>query len=159
MNQKKMKKMCGKMTRLIDADALTDELIKGIEADTDKSIQTSFTKSVCMILCKAIEQQPTIDAVPVSELKDTEKERDYWMNMAHSYETTILRLVESITPKEPTVDAVPVKRGMWTFIRLTDKDYGHKAKECSSCGSTFFDTRQWNYCPNCGAYMKGIGDD
>ena len=53
------------MKRLIDADALTDELIKGIEADTDRSIQTSFTKSVCMILCKAIEQQPTIDAEPV----------------------------------------------------------------------------------------------
>jgi hypothetical protein len=53
----------------------------------------------------------------------------------------------------PTVDAVPVKRGMWTFIRLTDKDYGHKAKECSSCGSTFFDTKQWNYCPNCGVRM------
>lgn len=53
------------MQRLIDADALTDELIKGIEADTDRSIQTSFTKSVCMILCKAIEQQPTIDAEPV----------------------------------------------------------------------------------------------
>lgn len=53
------------MQRLIDADALTDELIKGIEADTGKSVQTTFTKSVCMILCKAIEQQPTIDAEPV----------------------------------------------------------------------------------------------
>ena len=53
------------MIRLIDADALTDELIKGIEADTGKSVQTTFTKSVCMILCKAIEQQPTVDAEPV----------------------------------------------------------------------------------------------
>lgn len=53
------------MTRLIDADALTDELIKGIEADKDKSIQTSFVKSVCMIICKAIDAQPTIDAEPV----------------------------------------------------------------------------------------------
>ena len=50
--------------RLIDADALTDELLKGIEADTGKSVQTAFTKSVCMILCKAIEQQPTIHAAP-----------------------------------------------------------------------------------------------
>lgn len=53
------------MKRLIDADALTDELIKGIEADKDKSIQTSFVKSVCMIICKAIDEQPTIDAEPV----------------------------------------------------------------------------------------------
>lgn len=58
------------MTRLIDANALTDELIKGIEADTDKSIQTTFTKSVCMILCKAIEQQPTVDAVQAIRCKD-----------------------------------------------------------------------------------------
>ena len=50
------------MTRLIDADALTDELIKGIEEDTDKSIQSSLAKSVCMLICKAIERQPTIDA-------------------------------------------------------------------------------------------------
>lgn len=53
------------MQRLIDADALTNELIKGIEADKDKSIQTSFVKSVCMIICKAIDAQPTIDAEPV----------------------------------------------------------------------------------------------
>lgn len=56
--------------RLIDADALTDELIKGMEADTDKSTQATFAKSVCMILCKAIENQPTVDAVPVVRCKD-----------------------------------------------------------------------------------------
>lgn len=56
--------------RLIDADALNDELIRGVEADTDKSVQTTFTKSVCMILCKAIEKQPTVDAVPVIRCND-----------------------------------------------------------------------------------------
>lgn len=64
--------------RLIDADALTDELIKGIEADTDKSIQTSFTKSVCMILCKAIDQQPTIDAEPVRHGKWLYDNQFHW---------------------------------------------------------------------------------
>jgi hypothetical protein len=57
------------MTRLIDADALTNELIKGIEEDTDKSIQSSLAKSVCMLICKAIERQPTIDAEPVRHAK------------------------------------------------------------------------------------------
>lgn len=57
------------MVRLIDADALIDELIQGAEADKDKSIQATFAKSVCMILCKAIERQPTIDAVPVKHGK------------------------------------------------------------------------------------------
>ena len=61
----------------------------------------------------------------------------------------------AMVTQAPTIDAVPVKRGMWTFIRLTDKDYGNKAKECSSCGSVFFDTRQWAYCHNCGADMRG----
>ena len=68
----------------------------------------------------------------------------------HSFdESDILRRMNA-----NAVDAEPVKRGMWTFIRLTDKDYGYKAKECSLCGSTFFDTKQWNYCPNCGADMR-----
>ena len=56
--------------RLIDADALTDELIRESEADTSKSIQTSFAKSVCLLLCKALELQPTVDAVPVIRCKD-----------------------------------------------------------------------------------------
>lgn len=51
--------------RLIDADALKDELIRESEADTSKSIQTSFAKSVCLLLCKALELQQTVDAVPV----------------------------------------------------------------------------------------------
>jgi len=50
--------------RLIDADALISELLRGINADTDRSVQTEFTKSLCMLLCKAIEIQPTIDAEP-----------------------------------------------------------------------------------------------
>lgn len=53
------------MVRLIDAEELTDELIKGIEADTNKSIQTPFAKGVGLLLCKALELQPTVDAVPV----------------------------------------------------------------------------------------------
>ncbi len=56
--------------RLIDADALTDELIRESEADTSKSIQTSFAKSVCLLLCKALELQQTVDAVPVIRCKD-----------------------------------------------------------------------------------------
>lgn len=69
----------------------------------------------------------------------------------------VLEYAERFTRPDncPLVYEEPVKRGMWTFIRLTDKDYGHKAKECSSCGSTFFDTKKWNYCPNCGADMRG----
>ena len=47
------------------------------------------------------------------------------------------------------------KKGMWAKIRLTNKDYGARAKECSSCGSTFFNTIRWHYCPNCGADMRG----
>jgi len=61
--------------------------------------------------------------------------------------------LDGFIKSQPTIDAEPVKRGMWTFIRLTDKDWGHKAKECSSCGSTFFNTTLWDFCPNCGARM------
>ena len=99
--------------------------------------------------------------IDADALKETVRAQDYilkdWLNTIDKGMFTV-GIMYAID-EQPTVDAEPVKRGMWTFIRLTDKDYGHKAKECSSCGSTFFDTKQWNYCPNCGAYMKGIGDD
>lgn len=87
------------MTRLIDADVLTDELIKGMEADTDKSVQTTFTKSVCMILCKAIEKQPTVDAVPVIRCQDCK----YCETMTIFGKTALY----SCTRKSPAVDVLP----------------------------------------------------
>ena len=55
---------------------------------------------------------------------------------------------------QPTVDAVPVVHGHWVDITNDESlDYEYK---CSECGFHLF---MWsdltNYCPNCGADMRG----
>ena len=48
----------------------------------------------------------------------------------------------------PTIDAVPVLHGRW-------EDAGHGlVYKCSECGH-LEDMFLSNYCPNCGAYMRG----
>lgn len=53
----------------------------------------------------------------------------------------------------PAADVTPVVHGRW----IEDHDY-LKCPECSvmvKWDFTFFDIGDWNYCPNCGAYMMG----
>lgn len=55
--------------------------------------------------------------------------------------------------KEPAANVAPVVHGRW----IEDHDY-LKCPECSvmvKWDFTFFDIGDWNYCPNCGAYMMG----
>ena len=62
-----------------------------------------------------------------------------------------------IVDLQPTVD--PVKRGRW----IVDRKYGNDVMSggrmvlCSVCGKGTLDGKH-NYCPNCGAYMKGGND-
>ena len=51
----------------------------------------------------------------------------------------------------PTIEAVPVVHGEWIFDKYTAK-LG-KPYRCSNCNEEFGDT--YNFCPNCGASMKG----
>lgn len=57
----------------------------------------------------------------------------------------------------PTIDAVSVVHGEW-IVSYID---GIKQTECSACGKSFttYDVYGWNYCPWCGAKMKGADDD
>ena len=56
----------------------------------------------------------------------------------------------------PTIDAVPVKHGHWVEQEHEDWKWS-KEYRCSECGKYRLVTnpfgREWNYCPNCGAYM------
>lgn len=70
----------------------------------------------------------------------------------------------------PTADVVECKRGEWKFYSR-DEDafdvYGNESWAiryyCSNCNfmHAFIEnnTAQYNYCPNCGARMKGAEDD
>lgn len=77
---------------------------------------------------------------------------------------------------QPTVDAVEVVHGEWTGLISEDlacaegfgvgmteeqkikylEDFYHRT-HCSVCNCCFDDreTKNWNYCPNCGAKMDG----
>ena len=59
--------------------------------------------------------------------------------------------------KLPAADVRPVRRGKWNIVKLPP-DPGYKAKECASCKCNFWDLEEWNFCPNCGADMRGESD-
>lgn len=54
----------------------------------------------------------------------------------------------------PTADVQPVKHGKWEYNDkpIFGNPYGRYC--CSLCGSAM-DSRENNYCPNCGARMDG----
>ena len=53
------------------------------------------------------------------------------------------------------IEVIEPKRGEW-IISYAD-DYGIRKTECSACGASFitYDVYGWDYCPWCGARMKG----
>ena len=58
----------------------------------------------------------------------------------------------------PGVDAVPVKHGRWE--KRTDVFGFVRCSVCRDCNiyDDWADGKKWNYCPNCGADMRGKED-
>ena len=57
-----------------------------------------------------------------------------------------------VVKKAPTIDAEPVRHGKWIGYA------GTIGNECSVCGKwidVLQGTAEMNYCPNCGADMRG----
>lgn len=99
------------MTRLIDADALKDDILKSAVMIDDRGIQTGYEIAIELI------------------------------------------------KKQPTIDAEPVRHGQWKCTYLPN---GFLLEQtCSECGLTFEEPSgvDYNYCPNCGADMRGESDD
>lgn len=61
----------------------------------------------------------------------------------------VCKLIEDI----PSADVRPVKRGKW-------KSENEYTLLCSQCGAYLWNnvSVKWNYCPNCGADMRGEND-
>ena len=69
-------------------------------------------------------------------------------------------IVKSSIESAPAVDAVPVRHGHW--IHTDYAIYWTAKDECSEC--TYHtcdrdDLSEYNYCPNCGADMRGESDE
>lgn len=62
----------------------------------------------------------------------------------------------------PAADVVPAVHAQW---EIKTDDYDCEYAKCSACGEEFYDANEdtiditFNYCPNCGARMKGGGSD
>ena len=66
-----------------------------------------------------------------------------------------IEMIENV----PVIDAMPVVHGEWILIGTNENHYETSVEEkCSLCGRYVYryDTQpQDNYCPNCGADMRG----
>lgn len=70
---------------------------------------------------------------------------------AEEVEKLLLRFEKAIK-QAPAADVMEVRHGKWEVY------LGGKELMCSSCKATFWDEEQAggsNYCPNCGADMRG----
>ena len=70
---------------------------------------------------------------------------------------------ESFARVKRHIEAAPdmVKCGHWKKNWCDNNMIGHEYEECSVCGCSMIDTNQFwdcNYCPNCGADMRGVED-
>ena len=79
---------------------------------------------------------------------------DYYHHRTEIQHNALKEAIERV----PTVD--PVKHGHWVEQEHCDWVYSKECR-CSECGKYRLMTnpfgREWNYCPNCGAYM-GVED-
>ena len=76
------------------------------------------------------------------------------MGNTDAYEsiTECIRVIE----QAPTID--PVKRGKWIVIPQRCENQTFDECKCSVCGTVEYFNSGWekfNYCPNCGADMRG----
>lgn len=90
------------------------------------------------------------DAFVTVQLYDDEHEEEYEERM------TIAEAIDRYTSEgcPPTIDAVSVVRGEWKPLR------GRYA-ECSACEEAYYmpHMRWSNFCPCCGARMKGADNE
>ena len=90
--------------RLIDANRLKNCVNIGLKLNEKLAEQEpevgELVSTIFNGLIKQIDAMPTIEAVSASELKAVEKERDYYRNLAESYERTILALTDAIGRKD-----------------------------------------------------------
>ena len=72
------------------------------------------------------------------------------------FEDDFKRAIKKI-PKGIIVDVAPVRHGRW--VEKEKYTFGIMY-DCSLCGDRILDNgHSWNYCPNCGADMRGSNDE
>ena len=86
-----------------------------------------------------------IDADPIIKAFEKEKASEHCYGDWYSTVCSIISLLES----RPTIRIKERKRGEWIDAGQYPFD------KCSLCGCTVDCYYEWNFCPNCGADMRG----
>ena len=98
-------------------------------------------------VCDHIEKEIkdiVIPRCPYAKRKDSEYDIGY---------NNGLTMAKAIAMKAPTVDAEPVRHGRW--MKFNDE-----FSKCSLCNYPIYTAwNKTNYCPNCGAKMRGEADE
>lgn len=127
------------MQRLIDADALKDDILKSAVMIDDRGIQTGYE-----IAIELIKRQPTIDAVPLDGTFLKMSKGDYliykrhWLYEHFDMEMDIQRSAMKSMGYEyvgKNTDAEPARHGKW--IKADTQQYFRKHYPlftCSACG-------------------------
>lgn len=125
--------------RLIDADALL--------ADARRCEPICRSMADIVDIAWLIEDQPTVDAVPVDEIVF-----HYIIIDKNGIPEVKLQFGERILVlRTDPVDAKPVAHGRWILVR--DKFGNAMGSKCNECGRRVRNSGE-NYCPNCGADMR-----
>ena len=78
-----------------------------------------------------------------------------WVNGRPKYSPELHEVLSWID-EVPSEDVQPVRHGKW--IKADSQQYFRKhypCFTCSECGYRKDSQKTWNYCPNCGADMRG----
>lgn len=98
--------------RLIDADALKDDILKSAVMIDDRGIQTGYE-----IAIELIKRQPTIDVIPVSfiqELIDRDKQLIEEYGGKQDYEIIVDGLIERVVNYKALIEKWREKNGTKT---------------------------------------------
>ena len=106
----------------------------------------------------AIRDLPTIevseDCITRKWLKENAKVLgDYYENTVWAVPLSILEEAPSVVPTGRKNRQVERAEGEWIYTGQYPYD------KCSLCGTLVDSYDGWNYCPNCGAKMKGASDE
>ena len=91
-----------------------------------------------------------------------EKDVEYYIShtIVNTNENYAYNRCKGLIKQQPTIEAEPVVHGEWDD-RANPQWPAYDIRHCSVCGWNIPKTKlrnkdaNWNYCPNCGANMKG----
>ena len=132
------------ITILKQPDRIGCNLIKANDEESTKYNQESI-EALGMAI-KALEQQPNDDCVSRQAVLDaTVKKNSIWKSITNSKGENLEEIISQLPSVTPTR-----KKGKWV-----NDPYEDFLPHCSNCDSAWSYAENMNYCPTCGAEMRG----